>query len=252
MVKKIAEAVTTWEKYNWKDSDLWESFQDDFKGYKEEDFRLINNNDIQKLHNFLRRQGFWIKKSRLTIAKSLFNALQEEKPTHEMDTDSQEYLSTEGEFHLYRINYKLKKTPIALFSGIVPPFIPPIIKPTVSISNVSTNNFPHTLSNSHTQGIQGYGKELANLAKMYTDEAKYIGKNNSFTFKLTIFHDNCARADVPYEIKLKAFPTMLTGLALDYDYLNVSISTSVIFDEVCNSIRTYFEGVEYGRSVLSK
>ena len=33
---------------------------------------------------------------------------------------------------MYRINYRLKKTPIALSSGIVPPSIPPIIKPTTS------------------------------------------------------------------------------------------------------------------------
>ena len=32
--------------YNWKDTDLWESFQDDFKEYTEDDFRLVNNNDI--------------------------------------------------------------------------------------------------------------------------------------------------------------------------------------------------------------
>jgi hypothetical protein len=42
----------------------------------------------------------------------------------------------------------------------------------------------------------GHGKELANLAKLYTDEAKYSGENDSFSFKLTIFHDMCDRADV--------------------------------------------------------
>ncbi len=143
MVEEIAEAVRTWEKYDWKDSDLWESFQDDFKGYKEEDFRLINNNDIRKFRNFFKRQGVWIEKSRLTIAKSQFNALQEKEPTQWTDTDIQEYPSTKGAFDSYRINYRLKKTPIALFLGIVPPFISPIIKPTTSISKVSTNNFPH-------------------------------------------------------------------------------------------------------------
>ncbi len=87
---------------------------------------------------------------------------------------------------------------------------------------------------------------------MYIDEAKYRGKNDSFTFKVTIFHDICARADVPHEIKLKAFPTMLTGLALDYYYPNVSISTSVTLDEFSDLIQTYFEGVEYRRNVLSR
>ena len=34
-----------------------------------------------------------------------------------------------------------------------------------------------------------YSKELANLAKLYIDEAKYSGENNNFDFKLTIFID---------------------------------------------------------------
>jgi hypothetical protein len=32
-----------------------------------------------------------------------------------------------------------------------------------------------------------YSKELVNLAKLYTDEAKYSDKNDNFDFKLTIF-----------------------------------------------------------------
>ncbi len=87
---------------------------------------------------------------------------------------------------------------------------------------------------------------------MYTDEAKYNGENDSFSFKLTIFHDIYARVDAPQDILLKAFPTMLTNLVLDYYYLNTSISIAATFEEVCYSIRTYFKGVEYKRSVLSK
>jgi hypothetical protein len=36
-----------------------------------------------------------------------------------------------------------------------------------------------------------YGRELANLAKLYTDESKYSGNNDNFDFKLTIFTDLC-------------------------------------------------------------
>lgn len=46
---------------------------------------------------------------------------------------------------------------------------------------------------------------------------------------------------------------MLKGLALDYYYSNVSISgLTTTFDEVCRSMRSYFEGAEYKRSILSK
>jgi hypothetical protein len=34
-----------------------------------------------------------------------------------------------------------------------------------------------------------YNKELANLAKLYINKAKYNSKNNNFNFKLTIFID---------------------------------------------------------------
>lgn len=87
---------------------------------------------------------------------------------------------------------------------------------------------------------------------MYTDEVKYSGKNDSFTFKLTIFYNICARADVPQEILLKAFSIMLTSLTLNYYYSNTRIITIAAFDKVYNSIQIYFKRVEYKRSVLSR
>jgi hypothetical protein len=95
-------------------------------------------------------------------------------------------------------------------------------------------------------------KELANLAKLYTDEAKYSDENDSFSFKLTIFHDMCERADISQSTKLKAFLTMLKDLILDYYYSNMSTDNLIIFDEVCFSMRNYFEDVEYRRDILSK
>jgi hypothetical protein len=38
---------------------------------------------------------------------------------------------------------------------------------------------------------KAYGKELANLAKLYIDKAKYSGENDNFDFTLTIFTDLC-------------------------------------------------------------
>jgi hypothetical protein len=69
---------------------------------------------------------------------------------------------------------------------------------------------------------------------------------------LTIFHDICARVDVFQLTKLKAFLTMLKDLTLDYYYSNMSIDVSITFDEVCFSMKNYFEDVEYRRSILFK
>lgn len=65
---------------------------------------------------------------------------------------------------------------------------------------------------------------------------KYSNKNNSFIFKLTIFHDICARGDISHKMKFKAFPAILTGLALDHYYSNISISTTAMFKKVCDLI----------------
>ena len=65
-----------------------------------------------------------------------------------------------------------------------------------------------------------YGKEIINTAKIYTEEQKYSNINESLNYKLTIFYNICNWADVPQKAYLKAFPTMLKGLALDHFYIN--------------------------------
>jgi hypothetical protein len=64
-------------------------------------------------------------------------------------------------------------------------------------------------------------KELANLTKLYTNKAKYNDENDSFSYKLTIFHDMYDRVDISQSAKLKAFSTMLKDLILDYYYSNM-------------------------------
>jgi len=39
--------------------------------------------------------------------------------------------------------------------------------------------------------ITSYGKEIANTAKIYTEEQKYSGINKSLNYKLTIFYNIC-------------------------------------------------------------
>jgi negative regulator of genetic competence, sporulation and motility len=101
----------------------------------------------------------------------------------------------------------------------------------------------------------GYDRELANLAKLYSDEAKYNEENDNFSFKLTMFNDMCDRVDVSSKAKLKAFFTMLKKLALNYYYANMTSKNknhSITFDDVCASMMNYFEDVEYKRSILNK
>jgi hypothetical protein len=58
------------------------------------------------------------------------------------------------------------------------------------------NPFVTRATNTQMPIAKTYSKELANLAKLYIDKAKYNGENNNFDFKLTIFIDLCQKANI--------------------------------------------------------
>jgi hypothetical protein len=136
-----------------------------------------------------------------------------------------------------------------------------ILQSSSSLSSLSSSSHQTNKERSSAESFKSiasiriesdHEKELANLTKLYTDETKYSDENDSFSYKLTIFHDMCNRVDVSQSVKLKAFPTMLKDLTLNYYYSNMSTDILIIFDEVCFSMRNYFEDVEYRRSILTK
>lgn len=88
-------------------------------------------------------------------------------------------------------------------------------------------NLPSAI-NSQAAIDTGHSKKLSNLAKIYTDNAKYSGCNDSFIFKLAIFYDICFRANVLPKAKMKAFPSMLKGPALNNYPSNIGISDTIM------------------------
>lgn len=114
---------------------------------------------------------------------------------------------------------------------------------------LSTNLPPMAMVNTNI----GQSIELWNLAKIHTNNLKYGSWNDSFTFKIAIFHYICSRINVLPKTKMKIFPTILKKSALNYYYSNISISAVVMnFDQICNFIRNYFEEVKFKQSVLLK
>jgi hypothetical protein len=91
-------------------------------------------------------------------------------------------------------------------------------------------------------------KLMAEVAKIYTDEQKYNSTNGSFDHKLTIFLDICKRVELPEEALMRAFPTMLKGLALDHFY-NALLSQCT-YQEACDNIHGFFKGPSYNRRNL--
>ena len=99
-----------------------------------------------------------------------------------------------------------------------------------------------------TPDTQNYAKEIAMVVKMYTDDQKYSGVDESFDYKLRIFYDICERSGLPPAGYAKAFPTMLKGLAQD-NYYNYELSGRS-FSDICTHFRDFFEGPGYHRKNL--
>ena len=74
---------------------------------------------------------------------------------------------------------------------------------------------------------------------------------DSFSHKLTVFHDLCGKADVPRDIYTKAFSTMLREDALDYYYDNVN-DRGFSFEIMCDMIRSHFETEEHKQGMMTK
>ena len=66
--------------------------------------------------------------------------------------------------------------------------------PPINVTAPSTNVTAPSINTLNTQPIEAkvttnYGRDLATLAKIYTEESKYSGEDDNFDRKLTIFND---------------------------------------------------------------
>src|SRR6266702_504760 len=96
----------------------------------------------------------------------------------------------------------------------------------------------------------GWGKEISNTVKMYTEELKYNGINNSFNYKLTIFYNICNQSDILQEAYNKALLIILIGLALN-QYFNSRLS-NLLFKDTCKYLYSFFKGPSSKHKNLSK
>jgi len=140
---------------------------------------------------------------------------------------------------------ELVKTPSTRLRSPTPPRVQsPALPalPTRRLSNETATLSTNPRPNAH--------KEIATVAKIYTEEQKYGGVNDSFDYKLTIFYDICKRSGISSEEYMTAFPTMLKGYAQDH-YYSSSLSSKPFVD-ACTHMRNFFEGAEYYRKNLTE
>jgi len=116
-----------------------------------------------------------------------------------LDTEIKLFISTEGPFNLYAINYRLKSrlltpltspTPTPAVLNDLPTAEPPSpTNATAPSTNVTAPPTNVTAPSTKVTAAINYGRDLATLAKMYTEESKYSGEDNNFDHKLTIFNN---------------------------------------------------------------
>ena len=102
----------------------------------------------------------------------------------------------------------------------------------------------------HPPLIVGNGRELGNLLKIYSDDMKYSGGNDSLNLKLHIFYDLCRKASVPTESFGDAFSTMLKGKAQEYYYDKIS-GQRLDFTTMVKLIQNHFETLECCQQMLT-
>ena len=82
-----------------------------------------------------------------------------------------------------------------------------------------------------------YDRQMTNLTKVYIIEMKYERLNDSFHYKLIIYHDTCRRVEVSNEVKTLSFSTMLKNNVLKYHYMQMSrIEANITFEIMCKKM----------------
>jgi hypothetical protein len=238
----IQTKIYEYTQYKMGDEDLWDLFTDDFKGFTAEIFGRIRRQDQLSLRSYLRCGGVYVAPCNKppinrTLAQTLVDVIEEGIQHVWTQTDIDE------------VKTNLEKGPIT--SVWISPQgdrrLNPSAKPLPQTPTLLPPNSPNPETNLQASSS---AKLISEVAKIYTNEQRYDGSNGSFDYKLTIFLDICQRVDLPKEALMRAFPTMLKGLAQDHFYNNQLSNRT--FDETCTNLRNFFEGPGYHRRNLDK
>ena len=60
--------------------------------------------------------------------------------------------------------------------------------------------------------------------KLYTEEKKYSREGDSFDYKYSIFINLCEKVELPRDVYLKVFLTILKGAAFKYYYMTCKLN----------------------------
>ncbi|POS82943.1 hypothetical protein EPUL_006241, partial [Erysiphe pulchra] len=202
---------------------ILESYEYDFNDFKQVDFERLDRDTIVKLRDTLRLKGIHVRKGAgIKIALALSERL----------TIDSKWPNEDPQRPLQKPSTNSKPTnPIK--------FRTPHLLPS-----------PYQMVETFKQQQQGYGKELANLAKMYNINEKYGGTSTeSFNYKFNMFLDSCSRAQLAENALPLAFPIMLKLTALEFYYSSCQ-GFNLTIEQLIQKFQDQFEGEEYRRNAL--
>ena len=239
---------------------LWDVFCEDFEDFNATTFAKASTATTGRLKKVLQSRGVYVQPhgKKMTIANSLIACRDSEY--HLWDScDIQEALDQGINFQSKLLVQKaaaINPSSISTAAGNTPfgtsaqPESPrPELLEPLPPSPVSASRSPSPAA----ALPRSYGREIANLAKMYTDQLRYGAEGDSFSYKLRIFYDMCNRADVPQEAYLKAFLTMLKGLPLNQFFNSMaSKAYSNSFQDTIKHMSSFFEGPGFQRRALGE
>lgn len=228
---KEVKAFVDWrlliyKENGWEGFDLWESFVDDFETFTKDILDNLGKDRLKRIRDYLRENGVFVQKeARKSIAEGLLVTIREPTPSKWPTADDP------------------ADDPTADDPTADDPTADDLTPDDVALAQVTQATDQLTLQGS-------FGREITNLTRLYTDEVKYSGEQDNFDFKFEIFQNYCLRAGVPKQVYTIAIPTMLRGLALKYYFTHLKDLT--LLENVCAGLKSYFEGDEYKRDILSK
>ena len=328
----IKKKIKNWNEYDFKNDNFWKIFHNNFENYTEENFDVVNKNDLQRFRSYFKKWNVWMKiKSNIFIIKSLTNILKKTKSiewtkkkirncwkqkkfiSNEVlnfiiwlteknkiaNAVAKSHTSRHDQSYDCRVSFILNSSDLWYQKRTI------ISKQSKHQQSQQSKQSKHQNENQsdkqskqqrqqtkkqHQQSVQSqqsrmqsieqqsfsfdeilfwtfsvfskssafetsknHDRVLFNLVKMYSNEAKYSDKNDSWNFKFIIFHDMCAKAEVSETIKLMTFSIMFKNFVLNYYYSNVTVwKPALNFVQTCVSISSYFEDAEYKQNVLTK
>ncbi|RKF55760.1 hypothetical protein GcC1_201029 [Golovinomyces cichoracearum] len=246
-----------YEREKWFDENLWETFTYYFEKFNLDNWKMAEKEILQSLRKTLRSAGVHVNKDEVVV----WDALNEMTTTTKFSPWTEDQIKkslrdksfnfTSGKIQwLLENNFGRQESYNTLESA----------KIQIETCKLEESELPKTqnlllpekqLYDQQPNYLADIGRQSGNLSKIYTENMKYSGENDSFTYKLMIFNDNCSRAGVTRENFSKVFPTMLKSLAFDYYYASIGAMPQKS-EGICKMFEEYFEGKEYKRGVLNK